>query len=236
MAKSVTIGNKTFKTKTELKAFCKEILYKNDTDVLLNEEDSLFLTNLIELHPESESKIGCGISSFTTKPNMGSRVFWLNRIDGTSTDFSYLNSITNPSRLSMVKKAGRNTVKSQILEYKNKNFTPGMICKISGLVIPNTFLAHVDHMTPTFDEIVTTFIAENKIDVNTIELDGLDDGEIQKTWKGEIGEKFKEYHKERAVYQIVHEKANLSILDSKKNQPDRFLFAGTAPKNPIPGK
>ena len=64
----------------------------------------------------------------------------------------------------------------------------------------------------------------HSLDPNQIELAGVEDNSIQKTWKDpHLSDKFKKYHKEKAVFQIVHEYANLSILDSKKTNPTRFL-------------
>lgn len=219
----IELAGRVFTTKEELKEHCKSILYSTTYNQPIKEEDP-FLRALIERHPEAEMKIGCGISYFTVRPNMTSRVFYLFRTDGSSTDWSYLSCVTNPSRFTVVKKAGRNTVRDQVIDFKRLHFIPGMICPISGRVIDTSPLAHVDHSGEwTFDRIVTTFIKDRELDVNLIELDGLEDNSIQKTWKDpKLAQEFKDYHREKAVFQIVHEHANLSILDSKKNYPERF--------------
>lgn len=224
MCKSITIGTKQFATKEDLKTFTKEILYKYSYNQVIPSPDADFLKDLVANHPEAEMKIGCGIDFFTIKPNMTSRVFYLTRTDGTSTDWSYLSCVTPPSRLTIVKKAGRNTVRDQVIDFKRRNFKPGMICPVSGRSIDTSPLAHVDHMSPTFDEIVTSFIKERDLDIAQIELEGMQDNAIQKTWAGVLGEEFKSYHASRAQFQIVHEYANLSLLDSKKNQPNRFAW------------
>lgn len=222
---SIELAGRIFKTKEELKLACRNILYKTNYNETINDEDDTLLRALIERHPEADRKIGCGIKYFTVRPNMTSRVFYLYRLDGTSTDWSYLSCVTNPSRLTVVKKAARNTVRDQVMEFKKLNFKPGMICPITGKTIDSSPLAHVDHTGEfTFDKIVTSFIQEHSLDVNQIELAGTEDNSIQKTWKDPyLSDEFKKYHKEKAVFQIVHEFANLSILDSRKTNPSRFL-------------
>ena len=221
----ISIAGRLFKTKDELKTTCQEILYKTKYNDPIKDSDDLFLRALIERHPEAEKKIGCGIKYFTVRPNMTSRVFYLYRTDGSSTDWSYLSCVTNPSRLTIVKKAARNTVRDQVIEFKQVHFKPGMICPISNKIIDTSPLAHVDHAGEwTFDKIVTSFMKDNNLDPNNIEIAGTEDNSIQKTWKDPLlVEKLKQFHKEKAVLQIVHEFANLSILDSKKNYPERFL-------------
>lgn len=221
----IIINNKIFKTKSELREYCQGILYKYPLEIRIGREDEDFLRELIKRHPESEQKIGCGIDYFITKANMGSRIFFLYRIDSTSTDFSYLSCITAPSRLTIVKKAGRNTIKEQVMEYKRKNYKEGMVCPVSGLKITSSQMAHVDHKVPLFDDIVTSFIKEKGLNIEDIELEGIGDGEIQKSWKGHIGEEFKVYHEQRAQLQIVHEKVNLSLFTSRKKSPERFSIS-----------
>ncbi|RTK98713.1 MAG: DUF3223 domain-containing protein [Proteobacteria bacterium] len=221
----IFIGERTFRTKDEIKVACQEILYKTKYNDEIKGQDDLFLRALIKRHPEADKKIGCGIKYFTVRANMTSRVFYLYREDGSSTDWSYLSCVTNPSRLTIVKKAARNTIRDQVIEFKHLNFKPGMICPISGKTIDTSPVAHVDHSGEwTFDKIITTFMKNNNIDPNKIELAGTEDNSIQKTWKDPIlVEKLKQFHKEKAILQIVHEYANLSILDSKKNYPERFM-------------
>ena len=52
-------------------------------------DDELFLRDLLDLHPEAAAKIGCGVSHFTREADgRGGRCVWLWRTDGTHSDWS----------------------------------------------------------------------------------------------------------------------------------------------------
>ena len=132
--KKLIINGLFFSTKEKLKDYVKNsILYKYEFDTELNNADFKFMCKLIERHPEADDKIGCGIKSIVVRPNMGTRAFWIKRIDGTEIDVSYLKSVSQPSLLAVCKKAARCTVRNQILDYKQKNYKEGMICPVSKL-------------------------------------------------------------------------------------------------------
>ena len=51
--------------------------------------DALILEAALLRHPEAEMKIGPGILSFSVRSaDFGTKCFWVNRVDGTSDDFS----------------------------------------------------------------------------------------------------------------------------------------------------
>ena len=56
------IGNLIFPTKKSAKDFIREIISKYEAKSSLAAEDFSFVSDLLVIHPESEQKIGCGIS------------------------------------------------------------------------------------------------------------------------------------------------------------------------------
>jgi hypothetical protein len=80
---------KGFKSKAEALAFCKGMLARYRNGESINAQDSRFLQDLLQRHPESRKKIGCGVKRFfRDRTNQGTACFWLEREDGTFADFS----------------------------------------------------------------------------------------------------------------------------------------------------
>ena len=66
--------------------------YKYCNHQTIKTDDYMLLLALIARHPEAIQKIGCGIKRFFVAPDSEQRTqcFWLERYDGTQTDFSYV--------------------------------------------------------------------------------------------------------------------------------------------------
>jgi regulator of protease activity HflC (stomatin/prohibitin superfamily) len=89
MAKSVSIGELAFATKGAAEEFLRSILYKYELGELVDEKDSVVLSELLRRHPEAAQKIGPGIESFHVRSaDFGTRCFWVTRVDGTEERFS----------------------------------------------------------------------------------------------------------------------------------------------------
>lgn len=89
MTKPIIVGDKHFRTQTEVKAFIKELLNSQPVKVVIPEPYHSFLCALLALHPRATEKIGAGIQHFTVEPALhGTRCFYLTRVDGTKIDFS----------------------------------------------------------------------------------------------------------------------------------------------------
>lgn len=93
-AKPVTLGPRHFERRGDAIAFLKEILGRYDVGDRVNSDDAVFLRAALENHPDSATKIGCGIKDFSVRTaDFGSRCFWVNRTDGTTEKFSISASI-----------------------------------------------------------------------------------------------------------------------------------------------
>ncbi len=66
------------------------------------------------MHPDASKKIGVGVQSFRIAPDGWSGMcFWIDRIDGTSTDLSY-NECLSPSPWRWFTAAARSAIEPQI--------------------------------------------------------------------------------------------------------------------------
>jgi len=93
-SKPVIIGEKQFKTQTEANHFLQELLNRQPIKTVIPEPDHSFLCALISRHPRAPGKIGPGIRHFTVELALhGTRCFYLTRVDGSHTDFSYFKCV-----------------------------------------------------------------------------------------------------------------------------------------------
>jgi hypothetical protein len=223
-----------FESKTEALALCQSMLarYRNGQDI--NEHDSQVLRDLLERHPEAHQKIGCGVKRFfRDHTDQGTDCFWLERKDGSFTDFSYISCVNakGKSLYQEFAEACRQAVQPDLDAAKKEHFekhgdAEGTVpCDVTGEMVAS-YESHLDHKKPmTFQVIVTTFIAANKITIRPDMLSIPQDAQFVTTFIDEgLKRKFSEYHRSIAVLRIVREKVNLSLGGSEKL---------TKPKRPV---
>jgi hypothetical protein len=233
---NIRIGDseRIFETKTKLLAECKAMLarYRNGEDI--NEADSEFLRGLLERHPEALQKIGCGVKRFfKDRTDQGTDCFWLERQDGISTDFSYISCVNARGRslYQEFAEACRRAVQPYLNAAKNAHFekygnAEGKVpCEITGEMVAR-YESHLDHKKPmTFQVIVTTFIAANRIEVRRGMLSISRDAQFVTTFMDkDLEQKFCEYHKDVAKLRIIKARENLSLGGSERI---------TEPKRPV---
>jgi hypothetical protein len=174
------------------------------------------------IHHEWKLKLGKGIKSIyrvLDKVYGKYRSFEIERLDGSKTDISYIiQNIKAPNLKNDFNKALRYIVMPQILEFKKNKFNENkiQICPFTNEEI--TFSnCHVDHFNPSFDELVNSFVTENKInDLSSVLEPSKDNQTISKISNKEIAKLFFDYHLKNANLQAVSIKANLSILKKIK--------------------
>jgi len=115
--------NKTQKIKK-----CREILHKYNIGEKISDcQDVAFLIKIFEGHSEWDIKKGVGIEHFSFINTIyKNRCFNINRIDGSSTDISFMHSITNRSNIQILKSACRNAIKDEVLSFKKNNIILGV--------------------------------------------------------------------------------------------------------------
>ncbi|MBK9002850.1 MAG: DCL family protein [Sphingomonadales bacterium] len=89
-AKPISFGDLHFAKRGDAIAFLNAILQKYDVGDKVSADDSKTLLDALAHHPEAESKIGCGVVSFSVRSaDFGTKCFWVNRTDGTTEKFSH---------------------------------------------------------------------------------------------------------------------------------------------------
>lgn len=216
--KEYRIGQLLFKTKKYLINHIRKILYSYDLNEFVSKEHFSFLCNLISRHRWADQKIGCGIKSIQiqeAKP-WKNRCFFIERIDDTKTDFSFMQCITSPAdwhRQDFLK-ACRATISHQVIDFKKNFFSSPNIktCSLSGELL-SIKDSHVDHEPPnTFRVIVENWLALRNLNINSIEISGYDDNDTEKRFINKETEKdFAEYHSKIASLRVISVKTNLGL-------------------------
>ena len=99
-SQQLTIGQKTFETRKAADRFVKDLLYGQPLKIAMQEPHHSFLKSLLSMHARAEEKIGKGIGHFTVENSVrGRRCFCLTRIDGTKTDFTFYECVTDRDRV-----------------------------------------------------------------------------------------------------------------------------------------
>ena len=169
-------------TKIFKKEKCQEILNKGFISV----EDKPFLFELIKNHPDYDLKAGCGISDFFIKRTQwNNNGFYIKRLDGTETDFSYLVCLNPRTKLQKIKTACRSAIAEDMM-------------KISRI----GYVAH--HETP-FKEIFDQWIINKNIE--ELEINETTDNYVVTTFKDKrIAEDFRNFHNLIAeVKEVMHD-------------------------------
>jgi hypothetical protein len=206
----VIVGDKQFYSKEEVRDYCRFLLHKTAE---LTNDDTIFLINLLSMHPAAADKIGVGIEHFEVRINRyNQKCFWLIRVDGSETDFSFLKCVHAPTKRQLAYRGMRNAVDDQIIAYRNRIFGRGPVyCAVTGEHIAHTFYCHIDHAPPwTFKNIAEAFI---EIEGSVPECVGGEDGVVGALLRDTaVSDRWKEFHLARAELRAVTIEANLSLL------------------------
>jgi hypothetical protein len=208
MKKTYTLGGQTYTTKKAISDRCSGLLRATS----FSSEDNAFLFDLLALHPESELKIGCGIAGFKVGPDAyGKRCLWLDRIDGSDTDWSFTKCLLPPTHERKVREALRYLVKDQVIRFRDLELTRTNECAITGYPITAT-TCHVDHIPPdTFLSLVGRFLQIENIEYNEISIKPtLDGSTFTELENRELGIRWQAFHRENAKLRLTTAKANMS--------------------------
>ena len=102
MKAKYNLGGLTFSSKAAIRNHVRGILYRYPDDESLGEEDLALMTDLLGWHPWHPLKRGSGLKRIFVRDNhtdLGyvNRSFWLERLDGSVTDFSYVRCLEPPN-------------------------------------------------------------------------------------------------------------------------------------------
>lgn len=221
MAKSYLVGGVEFRTQQAVVEHVRSILrrYSSGADTL-NLADTAFMLDLLQRHPEAETKIGCGVASMYVAdnpiyPGERSRGFHLRRYDGTETDFSFWECIRATPHDKKVVSAMRVAVEPDTLAFKQAAFDAApegvLECPDTGALL-RFGTAHVDHKAPkTFDFLVKQFFKVEGLRLADIAVRRSGDNEYQDLLaEADLCERWVAFHNQHADLEIVSPLANLS--------------------------
>lgn len=228
MAKTYLVNGIEFRTQQALVEFVRSILRKYPKkDNTLNTADTAFMMGLLQRHPESDTKIGCGVASMYVAdnpiyPGERNRCFYLRRHDGTETDFSFWECIRSTPHDKKVVRAMRSAVEIDTFTFKQAAFDAApdgvLECPDTGERL-SFATAHVDHKAPqTFDNLVKQFLETEGLRFTDIAVRETKDNEYQDLLTDEgIHNRWVAYHNQNATLEIVSQTANLSHRKRSKH-------------------
>lgn len=219
-------------TKTAELNKCREILHSYSPGEIISFEDEIaFLIDIFQRHPDWDQKKGVGIKHvYVDMESMyKGKCFFIERVDGTKTDISFIKSIQEINPLYIIKKACRNAVKDYVIDFRNKNVVYGVTtCPITGEVLTkeNT---HIDHYNKTFDELCEKWISIEGFTSAYAAIKPTKDMDIGYSFGvNSIKQSFIDYHNKNTHLRAVSKRANLSELKKQssehKNKTDMAGF------------
>lgn len=216
---SYILGNRSFKTKSAIIDHAKHIKDTRPIGQDLIGDDLDFMYSLLGWHSEFAIKVGVGIQSITIRPNpsFGQREFYLWRIDGSGTDFSYKQCVNPSTPEANFRAACRNEISQDIMTFVRSNYPQGMRCPITGQRLTASEF-HVDHAPPnTFAHLVYQWLTVNRYDWTAITIAGrgvdncyrlqFADGYLRTDWRV--------FHHDHAHLRLVSKDANLRIIGTE---------------------
>lgn len=210
MAKAhpIVVGDYQFPTKAAAQEFFSIMLNRYKAGDRVNDVDAKWLHDLIALHPDSD-KIGVGISYFTVERNLFNNGFWLHRLDGHCSDWSYLKCISpaGPEQLAL---AGfRNAVGDTVVTFLELHGPTkiGSACPLSGIVITAENMQSA-HERP-FGDIVREFLAGEGVALSQVTVTPSRDRQTMvQLADTTLRERWHEYHKSNAALMIATDYGN----------------------------
>ena len=217
--KPIIVNDQQFTSKKSLREYIRAIRDRYEDFVPLSSDDFQFMLALLDRHQNADIKIGCGVANMYVKttPPYYTRAFWLRRIDGTETDFSFEMCLRAETHSQKVKAALRFIVAQDIIRFKDNFFAQSgrvVTCPITSEKMTYYDNCHIDHAPPnTFQKIVEDFLTTEGLSLDEIELIPGGDGKTVDTIVDNLLiARFITFHNERATLRAVSKRANLSVV------------------------
>ncbi len=216
MRTPIEIGENKFPSKKEALEFYKRILNSYEIGETLNSTDFDNLFSLLEIHPNKNEKIGCGIDHFRIGiAKFNTKSFELVRTDGSFEFLSYTKRINKPKdKFSKFRIACRQAIQTDLINLKQSYFKEkakkGKVkCQETGDFSTYEEL-NIDHRQPnTFSVIVDRFKEIKNLDLEKIEYLQINGGPNELADK-KLETEFRDYHKDKAILRLVKKELNLS--------------------------
>lgn len=182
------IAGLDFKSKEAARGVAKEILSRYRAGDRVTGSDGRFMIEFLKTHSTAGQKIGAGIAYIYVANNdmpWPSKGFYVMRVDGTFTDFSYRECLKDAPDGDIVHftEACRMAVTDQAMEVLKSSNIQG---------------AHIHHDGKQFAEIVQDFIDEYRIQLNKVSMTQGDNVTMHKFLDKNIIALFQSYHRQKA--------------------------------------
>lgn len=221
--KPVQIAGMSFDTSGAFRDYVKKLLNDLPQGKVVEPHHS-FLVELIKRHPGAADKIGKGIDHFkilrNTKYGGRTNSFYLYRLDGTFTDFSYQKCLTAPTPWREFVQAMRGAIMDHIIDAREEAFgdRQEISCPIK-LQAMTRSVSHVDHVAPdTFEALLQRFMDEEWIDLeNPPATEGGDKVMGRRLVDRDLEERWKYFHETQAKLRVISKEAHLEMKKEKKD-------------------
>lgn len=227
MAK-VVIGGVAFASKEAAQKYTSSLLRSYTLGQIVTPEHFSFLHALLrDRHPQAAQKIGAGVRLMSVRREPGGRgnCFWLERVDGTVTDWGTTECFkpkTTPIAITQAadfREACRVAVVDQVLAHKQGWFAllPGARCSRSG--VPMTYNTVEIHHDPSFADLVDRFVAETRLDLARVVLLGHGDGESAlRIADDALRAQWQAFHRQHAKMYVLDKAAHREETRSKQQK------------------
>jgi hypothetical protein len=222
----ISLADRQFPDKATVRRYCSSILSSQPVGGRLPDDIAKFLIAVIKHHPRALEKLGAGVRCLrvAAHPIYRSRMFVIERVDGTLTDFSFLDAIAGigrpandndpttppPTSRRDFARAARNAIREQVEMFRtaaqltSDDRLGHVRCAVSNRLLPIDE-CDVDHEAPwDFRSIVEAFVTERHVEIANVPIAGYGDGETERRFvdKAFAGD-FARYHLARASLRIV---------------------------------
>lgn len=195
------LGINTFTSKEAIRKFVSVILHSHRPGDKLHGDEAQIISQLLTWHPDADQKMGIGIDYiFIGKDDFNGPCFWVKRLDGTQTDFSFRICIYgDPSKYQQFCSACRAAVEDQTSKY----YQPG-------------FDTH--HTGTSFAKIVAEFVEFNHLDVENIQLQEGDGMMTRRFVDNNLASLFQLHHHQCAQLESIPRDMHKEITRAQKAQ------------------
>jgi len=211
-----TIGAIKFKTKKAAGDAIRAVLYSYKPGETIKAMDAAFIRDVLARHPESDSKIGAGVESFQVQRNYATVGFWITRIDGSRTDFSFIACLSPPTKRQNVMAALKAEIRDQIALFRRAAFgsESEIKCEVTGEPITESN-SHADHIRP-FIQLAEEFLDLEGLTVDEVGVIPTADGKLFNALSDRVlAVKWHSYHRMCAELRMVTAAANMGLLRRK---------------------
>jgi hypothetical protein len=212
-------GKEAFTSQTAVMQHCAAMRARYGVGQTIGDPDDIaFLLDLVAGHIHSGDKSGVGVVRFYSDyaPEHGTTCFWLERADGSKTDFGVPSCIKKIGHLN--KQSLREAIAPQLADFKARKLAAcagSFISEYSGKAFP-VAEAVADHVT-TFDSIVDRFFQERGVDIGTEMLTRSVDATSSPVWRNpDLIEEFLAFHRSFPL-RLVQARENLSEIKREAN-------------------